>query len=111
MMTILDMIRDQKLTVTEVAKRCNVAVSQIYTWNRQGISRHNPHFDTLQKLLPGVQPKEILLKQNGEEDGRYKSGRKKKKLKLSDTDTSFKHTEEITSTLFPTITIKKKAAN
>lgn len=109
-MKLMNLLEKHHITVTDIAKQCDVATSQIYYWNKHGISKHNPHFETLKQIIPELKAKEITIKQNGEEDRRYKSGRKQNELKLSNTDTLHKQTKVPTSTLFPKISIKKKGS-
>ena len=95
------------MTISQLAKVLDVSVSQIYNWNRNGISKHNPHFRKLKEILPEVQPKEERLTKYGEEDKRYNSGRKKKQLHLTDTNQpGYKEPER--QSIFPKIYINQK---
>lgn len=102
----MTLLRRNGWTPADLAKKLDISVSQIYNWNRNGISRHNPHFRKLKQILPEIQPKEERITKKGEEDQRYKAGRKKKKLNLTDTDLSNYKEPERKSDLFPKIYIK-----
>lgn len=102
-----EIMKMRNITVKELASTLDVSTSQIYKWNREGISRHNPHFYKLKEILPEVQPKEPLLTKQGEEDQRYRAGRKRIKSTLSITDSETKE-KEFESALFPKIHIDKK---
>jgi len=107
---IIQMIRQRGLAVTDIAKELDVATSQIYYWNKHGISKNNKHFEKLQKILPEIKPKEPTLRIDEQEDRRYNSGRKTSKLHLTTLQNNLKPKPQspVTSTLFPKITIKKK---
>lgn len=107
-MTLMDIIKKNEISPLQLAQKLDISVTQVYTWNRKGISKHNPHFYKLKEILPEVQPKEELLKKNGEEDGRYRCGRKRKQLSLSETDLSESQETEFESTLFPKIHMNRK---
>ena len=98
----------RNLTVRDLADILDVSVSQIYKWDREGISKYNPHYTKLKTILPEVQPKVQKTKKNGEEDGRYRSGRKRNKLVLKDSVTPQNTEKEFESALFPKIHINKK---
>ena len=98
----------QNITVRELANILDVSVSQIYKWNREGISKYNPHYKKLKEILPEIQPKIQKTKKNGEEDGRYRSGRKRNKLILENITTPQNTEKEFESVLFPKIHINKK---
>lgn len=102
-MTILEIIRKNGLTITDIAKELDISVSQIYYWNKKGISANNKHYFKLKQLLPQVIPKEVTVKKNEEEDQRFKSGRKRKELKLKDSDLPRYQEKEFRSSIFPTI--------
>lgn len=108
-MNILELIKTNGLTVLEIAKELDVATSQIYYWNRNGISENNKHYLKLKKLLPQLEPKATTVKLNGEEDGRYKAGRKPKQLNLFETNVEKPKPLTRTSTFFPRIKIRKKS--
>ena len=96
------------MTPATLAQKLDVNTGQVYKWNKQGISKHNPHFKKLKEILPEVQPKEELLRKDGEKDGRYRCGRKRKKLELTDTELPSYEEKEFESTLFPKIYWNKK---
>ena len=106
MKTLLEHMRCRKISTAQLAKLLDVSVSQIYTWNRKGISKNNKHFRKLKELIPEVQPKEERITAKGEEDKRYKAGTKKKKLVLTDTDIPSYVEPEFESSLFPKIKFK-----
>ena len=110
-MSILDMMKEKKISTSDLAKELDISVSQIYKWNKEGISRNNKYFNKLQELLPGLQPKETPLRTNGTEDRRYNSGKKKKtSLYLKDTSIETPEEQAFQSTLFPKI-IKRRQAD
>lgn len=102
-MTILEIIQKHGTTITDIAKELDVSVTQIYYWNRKGISANNKHYFKLKQLLPEIIPKEVTVRKNEEEDQRFKSGRKKKELKLKDSDLPEYEEKEFRSSIFPTI--------
>ena len=104
----MDLMEAQNITIQDLAKKLDIATSQVYYWNRNGISKNNKHFPELQRILPGIIPKETTLRIDEEEDRRYNSGRKKNKLKLSDTNLIPYVENEFSSTLFPKIIKRKK---
>lgn len=103
MTTFLEMIQKQGLSIAELAKELDVSVSQIYYWNKKGISANNKHYFKLKQLVPQVIPKEVTVKKNEEEDQRYKSGRKRKELKLKNSNLPGYQEKEFRSSVFPTI--------
>jgi len=107
MQNLLTIMKIHDITVNELATKLDVATSQIYRWNKKGISQHNPHFKQLKEILPEVKPKEKTLTKNGKEDSRYKAGRKKKKLILTETNIKESEKKEFKSKVFPKIYINK----
>lgn len=103
-------MRMNEVSIKELANTLDVSTSQIYKWNREGISKYNPHFKKIKEIFPEIQPKQQLIKKNGEEDGRYRSGRKKQqRLTLNKEEIiEFSKEKEFKSTLFPKININKK---
>lgn len=92
----------------DIAKHLDVSISQIYKWNRDGISVNCKHYLALKELLPELEPKEILLTKYGKEDQRFRAGRKKKEaisINQSNRKTEEPHYQ---SALFPTIHINNK---
>ena len=106
-MNLLDLMKSQGLTIIDLAKDLDVSVSQIYKWNREGISINCKHYRNLKRLIPQVTPKEITLTKNGEEDGRVRSGRDKNKFTPVQETNSYQE-EDFQSTLFPKIVIRNK---
>ena len=47
MSKLLDILKQKNITVAEVAKKLNVATSQVYRWDRIGINPNNPHYEDL----------------------------------------------------------------
>lgn len=104
----MELMKIHGLTVADLAKALDISISQVYTWNRKGISKHNPHFKKLKQLIPEVQPKEELVTKDGKEDLRYKAGRKKKQLKLTETDLPSYQEKKRRSAIFPKIYMTTK---
>lgn len=107
MNTILDIMKQTNLTVTDLAKKLQISTSQIHRWNRNGISKNNPHFYKLKEILPEIQPKEERITIKGEEDKRSKIKRKQKQLNLTETDIPSYQEPEFKSTTFPKIYMNK----
>lgn len=104
----MELIKKQGLSTIDLAKKLDVSTAQIYQWNKNGISVKNKHYKKLKELIPELKPKETTLTKTGEEDQRFKAGRTKKTLNLSNANMN-PHTEkEFESTLFPKITIRTK---
>ena len=106
-MNLLDLMTNQGLSITDLAKELDVSVSQIYKWNREGISINCKHYLALKRLIPQVIPKEITVTKAGEEDGRVRSGRSKKKY-TDELENGNSPEKEFKSVLFPKIIIKNK---
>ena len=101
-------MKTSQISIVDLSKKLDVSASQIYKWNREGISLNCKHYLQLKEILPELEPKEILLTKQGKEDGRCKAGRKKlKAIPLNEITTQ--HTEsQHKSALFPTIHINNK---
>lgn len=96
-------------TVIDLSKELDVSASQIYKWNREGISINCKHYLKLKEVIPQVIPKEITVTSEGKEDGRIRAGRKRKELNLTTISQNDSNPEkEFASTLFPKITIRNK---
>ena len=107
--TLLDLMKIHGKTVTDLAKELDVSASQIYKWNREGISINCKHYLHLKQLIPQVIPKEITVTLAGKEDGRIRAGRKRKELNPTTIPKNNNDPEkEFISTLFPKITIRNK---
>lgn len=65
MKSLLEMIQEKGLRAVDVARKLNCDTSQIYKWNKNGISQDNPYFDELKEMFPELKSK-----------GPNKSGRK-----------------------------------
>ena len=104
----MNLIKEQGLTIVQVAKELDVSTAQIYQWNKKGISIKNKHYKKLKTLIPKLKPKETTLTKTGEEDQRFKAGRNKKSLELLDADTTPNTEKDFESTLFPKIMIRNK---
>ncbi len=108
-MTILKLMKQRQLTIADISNKLDISASQIYYWNKHGISKNNKHFYKLKELIPEIVPKEEKLTLNGEVDNRYKAGRQKKKLNLTETDLRASPEKEFKSSLFPKVYIKNKS--
>ena len=107
-MNLLDLMKQHRISMTDLSKQLDISVSQIYKWNREGISLNCKHYLAIKQILPELEPKEILLTKDGKEDGRYKAGRKKKTAIKINQDPGKKEEPQLKSTLFPTIHFNNK---
>ena len=57
-MTLLEMLKVKGLKPVDVAMKLDCPTSNIYIWNKKGISQFNPHYDKLKELFPEIQPKD-----------------------------------------------------
>ena len=102
-------MKSQKITMDHLAKELDVTHSQIYKWNREGISINCKHYLKLKTIIPELQPKEITITKYGKEDTRFKAGRPRKHtLVLTEVDSEPPTETEFTSDIFPRIKIKNK---
>ena len=109
-MNLLGLMKMKNITKEELAKKLDISVTQIYKWNKHGISKNNRHFKKLQSILPEVKPREPTLRINQEEDQRYNSGRKRQASPiLTETNIKSPIEKEFVSSLFPKIIRKKQA--
>lgn len=109
-MKIMEVLKKNGMTVGELANELDISATQIYLWNKNGISSNNRYFPKLQSMFPDLTPKDPTLRVNEKEDRRYNSGKKKKhNLPLTETDMELPTETEFASTLFPKITIRKKS--
>ena len=106
--TLLTLMKTKDITPAEISKQLDISVAQIYRWNKEGISQHNPHFYKLKEIIPEIQPKENRITRKGEEDRRAQIKRNKKQLTLTETNKETYKEPEFNSTLFPKIHINKK---
>jgi transposase len=94
-MTLVELIKSKGYTIPEFAQLLNVATTQIYRWNKQGIITSNEHYPTLKELIPeieGKKPKHLNKKKS-----------KLKELQLTETDLEPPPEEIPFSSPFPTI--------
>lgn len=105
---LLELMKLNNISVSQLAKELNVATSQIYKWNREGILESNPYFPRLKRRFPSLLPKKPKITQKGIEDKRNNNGRPKKELILRDTNVQTPKEKKFKSELLPNITIRKK---
>ena len=106
-MNLLDLMKKHRISTIDLSKLLDVNVSQIYKWNREGISINCKHYLKLKQILPELEPKEVLLTKSGKEDGRYRAGRKRKNKIETDEQTMTTENPH-KSVLFPTIHLNNK---
>ena len=95
------------ISTIDLSKTLDVSVSQIYKWNREGISINCKHYLALKKILPELEPKEVLLTKSGKEDGRYRAGRKRKSaVEINEKPSTPENPHK--SVLFPNIHLTNK---
>lgn len=61
-MTLLEMLKAKGLKPVDVAIRLDCPTSNIYIWNKYGISQFNPHYDALKEIFPELEPKDPQAK-------------------------------------------------
>ncbi len=88
---------------SDLAKELDVSLTQIYKWDKEGISKDNPHWEEIHRKFPGIPPKEPKKTKKGLKDKRSKSGKKKKKLILTETDLPSYKEPEFKSKRYPNI--------
>lgn len=103
---LIEILKDHNLTPVELAKSLGINTGQIYRWNKNGILKTNPHFRTLKKLFPELQPKDTRARLNGDEDLRSYNKRPNTPLVLDDVDMPSYVEQEFKSTLHPNIKFK-----
>lgn len=57
-MTLLEMLKVKGLKPVDVAIMLDCPTSNIYIWNKYGISQFNPHYDNLKEIFPELTPKD-----------------------------------------------------
>lgn len=104
--SLLDIIKEKGLKPSDIAKQLDISTSQIYQWNKKGISQNNPHYYKLKEIIPEIIPKEPKLRLDEKYDLRSGNSRPKKELILKDTDIPSYQEKEFKSKLHPKINFK-----
>ena len=99
-MALLDLLKSKGISVSDCANHLGVATSQIYRWNRSGISLNNPHLNALGQLLGEL----VDVNDNTRP---YKRKAPQKLLILQDTDIT-RSPEKPRPTSRPKVVIRKK---
>lgn len=99
-MTLLEQLQSKGISVSDCANHLGVATSQIYRWNRLGISLNNPHLNKLGELLGE-------LVEVNESVRPYKRKAPQKLLTLQDTDLT-RSPEKPRPTSRPKVVFRKK---
>lgn len=103
---LIDLLKINNTSITELAKELDVSVSRIYYWNARGIYQTDRCWNKLHTKFPSLKPKQRPTTSKGKEDKRITNKRPKQKLVLTDTDISSYREESRKSELFPTIHFK-----
>lgn len=100
-MTLLEIAKKHNLKAWQLANLCDVNITQIYKWNKNGISKDNPHWETLAYILPELEHTGSNKKCN--------RGRKKKTPTLYATDLEPPKSERPRPSERPIVIIRRKS--
>jgi len=103
---LIYVLKQNKMKPGDLAKELGVSLSQIYKWDKEGISEDNPHWNEIHKRFPGIPPKQPKLTKKKLKDGRGRAGRKKKKLTLQETNLPSYQEPQFKSKRFPNISFE-----
>lgn len=108
-MNLKNLMIENNVSRIELAKRMGVSTSQIDKWCRLGISVNCKHFGKLRQIFPGLTPKEVTIRKDGEtEDLRFRAGRPKMALDLDELeDVEHTHSKISRISSFPKIKFRK----
>lgn len=53
---LLELLKEKEITAAELANTLDVAMQQIYKWNKHGLSINSPYYDPLKEIVPEFEP-------------------------------------------------------
>lgn len=97
---LIKILKQHNMKAWELANILQVHISQIYKWDKNGISENNPHAAKIKALLPEYE--------FNPESKRSNAGRPKKELTFTGEEIPSPPEERPRPTTFPRIIFKKK---
>ena len=99
---IIKLIKANGYKPYEIAEQLGIAVTQLYKWEKEGISEKNRYYPALKLMFPELEPTKL------HKTKRYNSGRKPAELNLTETDIPVPPEERPRPSEFPKVKFRKK---
>ena len=77
--TLLTLLKEKGMKPVDLALILDVPVSNIYRWNKEGISEQSRYYEKIKKILPALEP-------NGKTQKIAKKGAKPRQLHLTEVE-------------------------
>ena len=103
---LLELMKINNISMTDLCKELDVAPSRIYHWNKKGIYKSDRCWNKLHAMFPSLKPREERTTAKGTTDQRVKNQRPKKEFILANEDKPVYKEERRLSEIFPNIQFK-----